>query len=307
MVSMKDERQQRVRLQSGIISVVSAALIVFVVAWLINTAVTGRKYGLTLLTAKKAETSASQSETGKKKSSKKKKDSSAVTDTESKADSLPEQVIPSDSSDPSSQAAVYEGAAMKDDFSDACFIGDSRTVGLELNSDKAKADFYASQGLNISSALTDQVVTLDNGNMGTVIEGAAQKPYSRIFIMFGINELGWPSPETFVADYVDLITQVKAVQPDAQIYIQSVLPVSAAAVNENEVFTNDNIDSFNENFVKQVAAQTGTTYLDINTYFKDASGMLPEDAAADGIHFTRDYCLKWIDLLAYLVPTGENV
>ena len=300
---MNKVRKQRLRLQQGIISIVSLALMVFVVGWTINTAVTGRKNGLMPVSAKKSTTETSQTESKKKTKKKKKTDTSAVTDTTSSAaDPQTTESIP----DTSSGGDIFKGAAMKDDFSDACFIGDSRTVGLELNGDKAKADFYASQGLNISSALTEQVITLENGHMGTVIDGASQKPYSRIFIMFGINELGWPSPETFVADYVDLVTQIKAVQPTAQIYIQSVLPVSPAAAYENEIFTNENIDAFNEQYVKQVAAQTGTNYLEINSFFKDETGMLPEDAAADGIHFTKDYCLKWIDLLAYLVPMANN-
>ena len=233
---------------------------------------------------------------------KKKNTSSAASSSaaESKADTSSQ-----DNSSADDSAAVYDGAAMKDDFSDACFIGDSRTLGLGLNCDKAKADFYASQGLNISSALTDQVIELQNGNMGTVLEAVAQKEYKRIFVMFGIKELGWPYPENFVEKYEELIEGIKAAQPNASIYVQSILPVAASAVNNDAVFTNENINAFNA-YVEQAANETGVNYLDINGYFKDDSGMLPEDAAADGIHFVRAYCLKWIDLLAYLVPQPAN-
>lgn len=291
---MPNDKQKRLKIQQGVISVASVAMIVFVLTWLINTAVTGRKNGLNIDFTKEEKKSGSS--ISRKTESKPAEESKA--DTESKTNTVQ---YSSDSSEPENADKPYEGAAMKDDFSDACFIGDSRTVGLEMNSDKAKADFYASQGLNISTALTDAVVTLDNGNMGTVIDGASQKPYKRIFIMFGINELGWPYPENFVSQYVELVNAVKEAQPEADIYIESVLPVSYKAAETNEVFTNENIDNFND-YVKQVAEQTDTNYLDINSYFKDDSGSLPEDAAADGIHFVRDYCLEWIDILAYLVP-----
>lgn len=289
-------RQKRLQIQQGVISIACLALIVFVFSWLINTAVTGRKHGL--LPASAGKSSSSQAEvTMKKKNTSSAASSSAA---ESKADTSSQ-----DSSSADDSAAVYDGAAMKDDFSDACFIGDSRTLGLGLNCDKAKADFYASQGLNISSALTDQVIELQNGNMGTVLEAAAQKEYKRIFVMFGINELGWPYPENFVEKYEELIEGIKAAQPNASIYVQSILPVAASAVNNDAVFTNENINAFNA-YVEQAANETGVNYLDINGYFKDDSGMLPEDAAADGIHFVRAYCLKWIDLLAYLVPQPSN-
>ena len=284
------------QIQQGVISIACLALIVFVFSWLINTAVTGRKHGL--LPASAGKSSSSQAEvTMKKKNTSSAASSSAA---ESKADTSSQ-----DNSSADDSAAVYDGAAMKDDFSDACFIGDSRTLGLGLNCDKAKADFYASQGLNISSALTDQVIELQNGNMGTVLEAVAQKEYKRIFVMFGINELGWPYPENFVEKYEELIEGIKAAQPNASIYVQSILPVAASAVNNDAVFTNENINAFNA-YVEQAANETGVNYLDINGYFKDDSGMLPEDAAADGIHFVRAYCLKWIDLLAYLVPQPAN-
>ena len=289
-------RQKRLQIQQGVISIACLALIVFVFSWLINTAVTGRKHGL--LPASAGKSSSSQAEvTMKKKNTSSAASSSAA---ESKADTSSQ-----DSSSSDDSAAVYDGAAMKDDFSDACFIGDSRTLGLGLNCDKAKADFYASQGLNISSALTDQVIELQNGNMGTVLEAVAQREYKRIFVMFGINELGWPYPENFVEKYEELIEGIKAAQPNATIYVQSILPVAASAVNNDAVFTNENINAFNA-YVEQAANETGVNYLDINGYFKDDSGMLPEDAAADGIHFVRAYCLKWIDLLAYLVPQPAN-
>lgn len=289
-------RQKRLQIQQGVISIACLALIVFVFSWLINTAVTGRKHGL--LPASAGKSSSSQAEvTMKKKNTSSAASSSAA---ESKADTSSQESSSSDDS-----AAVYDGAAMKDDFSDVCFIGDSRTLGLGLNCDKAKADFYASQGLNISSALTDQVIELQNGNMGTVLEAVAQREYKRIFVMFGINELGWPYPENFVEKYEELIEGIKAAQPNAAIYVQSILPVAASAVNNDAVFTNENINAFNA-YVEQAANETGVNYLDINGYFKDNSGMLPEDAAADGIHFVRAYCLKWIDLLAYLVPQPAN-
>ena len=229
-------------------------------------------------------------------------DPSSSADSSSTADS-------SSASDSSSQGeAPYDGAALKDDFSDACFIGDSRTVGLEYNSDKAKASFFASTGLNVSTAFTDTVCLLSNGNYGTVIEAVGERKFHRVFVMFGINEIGWPYPDVFVENYVNLLNEIKKAQPAADIYVESVLPVSASAPmqNDNSIFTNENVDAFN-GYVKEAAQKAGVKYLDINPYFKDSSGNLPEEAAADGIHFNRDVCLKWIDILAFLVPQKEQM
>ncbi|MCD8095269.1 MAG: GDSL-type esterase/lipase family protein [Ruminococcus sp.] len=282
------KRDKRIRVQEIVVTVICLALIVFVFTWLITVAVSGRKHGL----AANADISSSQSD-----------NSSAELEDGLSSDINEEESSQSEDSQTTDESeAPYAGAADDDDFSDACFIGDSRTVGLGMNCDKPDADFYASQGLSINKALTDEIVTLDDGSTGTVIDGVSQKDYKRIFIMFGINEIGWPYPDNFVDYYIELVEEIEQAAPNATIYIQSVLPVSDTAVETNEVFTNENVDAFNE-YVKQAADETDTVYLDINQYFKDEDGSLPEDAATDGIHFTRDYYLLWIDILAYLAPS----
>ena len=295
--------KKRLRIQQGVITLVSMAMIVFVLWWLVTTALTGKKHGLNIkLPAFSKDESSSQSDSTPDTDS---SEVSAVTPVDSSAADFLE-LVPSDAltSSAADGDTDYEGAALKDDFSDACFIGDSRTVGLELNSDKPKGSFFANTGLNVSSAMTDTVCKLSNGNFGTVIDAAGERKFHRVFVMFGINELGWPYPDVFEENYIELLNQIKAAQPDAEIYVESILPVSPLAAEENEVFTNENIDRFNE-YIKQAAAKVGVNYLDVNSYFKDENGQLPDEAATDGIHFTRDYCLKWIDLLAYLVPQKE--
>ena len=115
--------------------------------------------------------------------------------------------------------------------------------------------------------------------------------------MFGINELGWPYPDIFEEKYEELINQIRKVQPDAKIYVQSILPVSYLAANTNAVFTNENINNFNK-YVKQAAENTDAVYLDVGSYFKDENGSLPVEASTDGIHFIREYCQEWINYLA---------
>ncbi|MGN1133906.1 MAG: GDSL-type esterase/lipase family protein, partial [Oscillospiraceae bacterium] len=187
-------------------------------------------------------------------------------------------------------------ATANDDFSDAAFIGDSRTVGLEMTTNIPKASFYAATGLNVDTATSKESVKLESGKNGTVLDGMKEKQFNRIYIMFGINELGWPYPDVFQKEYTDLVNSIKEIQPNAKIYIQSILPVSSKAVSTNKVFTNENVENFNQ-LVKQVAADTSTAYLDVASVMKDENGSLPLDASTDGIHLLKEYCEKWLDYL----------
>lgn len=299
-----EKLRKRLKLQQNIITAASLAMIIFILVWLIHVAGTGRENGLKFIKIKRASESSSVSDSSSasdsKKDSKDKSSSSSAAASDSAASSEA-------GSQELAKPADYEGAAQNDDFSDACFIGDSRTVGLSLNGDKPGADFFASQGLNISTALTDPVVTNADGTTSTVIEALWNKKYRRIFVSFGLNELGWPYYDNFISQYCDLVEQIKSVQNDADIYIQSILPVASFVSSEQdkEIFTNEKIDEFNT-YISQVAERTGTNYLEVNSYFKTSAGALPDDAATDGIHFVKSYCLKWIDLLAYLVPQPED-
>ncbi len=265
-------------------------------------------------------------------------------------------------------AREYDGAAANDDFADALFIGDSRTVGLMLNGDKPLADYFATPGLNVMTAQTTPVVpksdyegllteqaftvaltdyqewgddyTWDDGtwdggetewsdpegastdeytaesepepepqddDLMTIPEAIALKQYGRVFINFGVNELGWPAPDVFVERYKLLVLQVRAAQPNAQIYIESMLPVSYLALDIDPCYTTANVDNFNENYIRRVAEETNCTYLDVNQFFRDSRGDLFFEASTDGIHLTRDYCLEWMDILAYYTNGGPAI
>ena len=209
-------------------------------------------------------------------------DSSAIVAVDKKNENekkpKPEESSSDEGSSEETPARVSDSPA---DFSDACFIGDSRTVGLSYNSGKPLATFYCATGLNVSSALDEANIELDNGNMGNVVDALGQREFGRIFINFGINEVGWPYLDSFQAEYEELINAVKAAQPSAKIYVESIIPVIAL---------------FNT-AVKAAADKCGVEYIDISPAFVDASGALPEDAASDGIHLVKDYLVKWIAFL----------
>lgn len=290
----KELRKKRARLQQYTISVCCLALMVFIMVWVVNVALTGRNI-------QTAEPSSSQTEQADvKNSSVKKDDSENNSKTADDPGSGSDNTESSDGSQSRSSDESPEESSqteIKDDFADAVFIGDSRTVGLGMNTDRPKATFYASTGLNVGTVATSETILLDDGSYGTVYDALKQKQFGRVYIMFGINELGWPYPDVFQEEYETVINKIKELQPDATIYVQSILPVSSLALSTNSVFTNENVDNFNL-YVQNAAANTGSIYIDVASCIKDENGELPLDASTDGIHLIREYCLKWMDYLA---------
>lgn len=282
-MNKKTVRLKRSRIQQTVISFCCILMMIGSFGWIIHTAVDTK--GI-LLTSNTGETKAVKKEESSEENV---KHSDSQTDDSSKIKDNNSSKIDESSVDESSQDD-------EDEFADAAFVGNSLTVGLMMNTDIPKATFLASTGLNVTSAMTDKVAKLSNGKQGTILDALKEKQYGRIYVMFGINEMGWPYPKVFEEKYTQLVNEIKKLQPDAKIYIQSILPVNSKAIKTNKVFTNDNVNKFNK-YVMNVAELTESKYLDVGSVMKASNGALPEDASTDGIHLVHSYCQKWLDYL----------
>lgn len=182
-------------------------------------------------------------------------------------------------------------------FRDTAFIGDSRTQGLQLNAGFRSADFLAGKGLNVSTAFKEKLIKGSDGELRTVIEALEKKDYKKIYICFGINELGWPNVDVFVSKYKDLILAVKEKQKESELVVYGILPVTKAKSDNHEYFNMKNVKRFNKK-IKAMAEEIGITYADLSPSVADKDGFLPDGVTPDGIHMNREYCRM---ILSYMV------
>lgn len=191
----------------------------------------------------------------------------------------------------------YVPPAVRDtDFSGCLFIGDSRTEGFMLYSGVRGAKAYTARGLMVDTYFTSPVVDM-NGKKVTVSEALeADTSFSSVYIMLGINELGWAYDSVFISKYENLLDHVRSCMPDAKIIVQSIIPVTAAKSQSDEIYNNENIARYN-GLIREMCAKKGITFADLVPYFTGADGSLPEEAAFDGIHLQKSYCERWLDVL----------
>ncbi len=193
-------------------------------------------------------------------------------------------------------------------FSDAAFVGDSRTEGFWLYSKVKEGKLISYTGLTVFGASKSNVINID-GKKGTVLDALSVGSYSKIYLAFGINELGYRSTETFYRTYCQLIDSIRAVQPNALIYIQTIIPVNherAAATGHARYVNCDRIREFNE-VIRRVANDKRIPLLDIYNAFA-VDGQLPADASRDGVHLVPEYCEKQLDFYrCHAIPTDSFV
>ena len=196
-----------------------------------------------------------------------------------------------DSAADSASAVSEAPPAEPGDYSDAAFIGDSRTEALKTYGLLKNATYYTYKGLKVDTVFTEPYID-EGGTKMTVMDAIVRHQYKRVYIMLGVNELGWVSTDIFIDDYGKIIDELKKSQPDATIYVQSILPVSAKKSEQDSIYNNPRINEFNA-LIEQMAKDKGATYLRVNEAVMDESGSLPADASTDGVHPNIDYCRKW--------------
>ena len=117
-----------------------------------------------------------------------------------------------------------------------------------------------------------------------------------VYIMLGINELGWSYSEVFVSKYKELIQKIKEVQPNCEIVLQSIIPITKSRSDSDKIFNNKNINKYNQ-LIQKIAIDENVTFLNIGSALADKNGNLPEEASTDGIHVEANYCEKWLEYL----------
>lgn len=186
-------------------------------------------------------------------------------------------------------------------FDDALFLGDSLTDGLKLYSSLKGPVFVSATGVTVKGVLSAK---LNDGSY--IIDRLRNTPFKKVYIMLGINEkLGEENVKSFKEDYKQLIRTIREINPDAYIYLQSLLPVTETKSSSHIYVTNHNITLYNR-AIKDIATKNQCYYLCVNESMMNEKGVLPEHASPDGVHLTKEYYEKWVYYLkTHAVSDGK--
>lgn len=193
---------------------------------------------------------------------------------------------------------VYDYALENESyFNDAAFLGDSRTLGISDYAGLDGADFFCDNGMTIYKLLEDAGVTYQKtGEKVDLKEILQEKHYGKIYIMLGMNELGYGDTRMYLRQYLKVLGQIREWQPQAIIYIMANLHVSREKNNMESEFNNININDKNVASAR-LANGRDIFYLDCNPLFTDGEGYLQEDLTFDGVHLYAQHYEKWRNFL----------
>lgn len=192
----------------------------------------------------------------------------------------------------------YSKKAGKSYFKDAMFIGDSRMVAFYDYLDlKDTADFYCQDGYALYDWVRGKSILCKNTNRAENLNQVLQnKKYGKVYIMLGMNDLGYGNTEIFRKRMDLLIEEIKKTQPNAVIYLMGMLHFSKGRSDSSDVYNNININDKNVELAKAADGKQ-VFYIDVNPLFTDEKGYLKEGLSADGCHMYGVYYEKWYKYL----------
>lgn len=192
--------------------------------------------------------------------------------------------------EPEPQERQFQRVEM-DYLEDALFIGDSRTSTLYEYAGWDNTDFFVKYGQTVWDIW-------DNDMDGITLEQMlTSKRYGKIYIMLGINELGTGTPERFAEQFGTVVAQVQQLQPDAVIFVESIMHVTQSKDAENTYINNQEINARNEK-LKMLADNKKIFYIDENEVMDEpGTGKLKEEYSFDGVHLQVKYIDVWREFL----------
>ncbi len=210
----------------------------------------------------------------------------------------PATTLPEKAGEPEKFSCVVpETAAVEDTyFDDALFLGDSRTEGLFLYSGLKTGMPYTSVGATVESVFTKETFQTKNGGKVPLLDAMAGQDCGKIYIMLGVNELGWTKTQNYHDQYAKLIDRLRADHPEAKLALQSLPPVSAKQDAKKTYVNNERIRAYNE-VIRTLAEEKECYFLDVASCLTGGDGVLPVKQTTDGVHFNTAGCRTWLDYL----------
>ena len=211
---------------------------------------------------------------------------------------IPEELVQEDPiSEEPAWAPVPESDPVEDSyFDDVAFVGDSRTDGFRLYSGLDRGTYFCVTGETVASATDMENWKTEDGKKISLADAVAAADCGKIYLMLGVNELGWNGTDIFRTHAGNLLQRLKADHPGAEIVVQSLLPVSAEQDAKGSYVNNQRILAYNQVWM-ELAEENGCEYVNVAEAVTGEDGCLPADMSFDGVHLNRAGCHAWLDYL----------
>lgn len=175
---------------------------------------------------------------------------------------------------------VLDNVALKKAFDNTVIVGDSFAEGILSYGFLDEGSVIYKRGASVNK-IEEEIQKVISMKPGTVV------------MEFGCNDLSMYGTdiEGFIKKYKEEIAKVKKGMPDATIYVNSILPMTEAKMQEEP--GRQKINEYNQE-IQKMCEEEGYQYIDSTFIVTKNPGLFEQD----GIHMKKEYYTQW---LSYIV------
>lgn len=173
--------------------------------------------------------------------------------------------------------STADNSNLKEVFKDTVFMGDSLTEPLSFYNILNEDSVIGIKGRDVIKAKKEDLGTLKSLNP------------KKIVMMYGMNDLLlFSNSKDFIKNYESLINEIKRELPSAEIYVNSVFPVSSNAIAKKKEFSK--VNDFN-NALREMCNTMGIKFMDTTSMVKENM------YEPDGIHLKSEFYTPWLQVI----------
>jgi lysophospholipase L1-like esterase len=132
----------------------------------------------------------------------------------------------------------------------------------------------------------------------TRLDDVTKRKPSKLFILIGINDISKDIPDAVIAaQYRALVDSVKSRSPATKIFVQSILPLNPTVKNFPQHYDKQPRVVAVNRLVRQMARETGATWIDLWPIFVDRQNRLDASLTGDGLHLNAQGYQRWVRFL----------
>lgn len=202
------------------------------------------------------------------------------------------------------QFSTNAGSEWDEFYADSVFVGDSVMYGFEryirARPGTMGDPFFLTAG-SFAARIELEEITAESPHpiyMDQKIHVSDALPLigaDKVFLFFGLNDIGMVGVDQTVANYQTVINNIRAKDSDIKIYIISTTYMAAGS--ELRTLNNANIKLLNEKLAAN-APSWGVGYIDIAQYMYDSQGCMVASYSSDGyVHITAAAYDLWVGVL----------
>ena len=172
------------------------------------------------------------------------------------------------------------------------FIGDSTALYYVMNKIISGKQLWHREKILLNNVFNANIMINHQDSGKTLLDAYNESKPSHVLLMFGTDSAGSMEVNDFIYNYQRLITEMKRINPNGVIIVQSILPVSSYYDENSRNLNNNKINKLNY-YLAKMCEELNISFLNTAEALKNSQGQLRDEfyrdsATESGIYLNEE-------------------